>query len=189
MEADIWRMAIMSFSGEDGLKKHHATIQRGREIQDSMAAFWELGESLKEPIQITFLDKYGNEEIGIDGGGITKEFLMAVTKQALSELINVGGVVTQLFVANDQQFLYPNPTAVEEMQLGRDAAEDQARVALLLRYYEFLGRIIGKCLYEGILIDALFAGFFALKWAGDFRADLNSLRDLDEELYRHMVSI
>lgn len=178
----------MSIAGEEGVKRHSATVQRGREVQDSLEAFWDLGEGLKEPIQITFLDQYGNPEMGIDGGGITKEFLMSVTKQALTGLIDVGGVVTQLFVENEQRFLYPNPTAVEEVQLGYNVAEDKARVALLLRYFEFLGRIIGKCLYEGILIDALFAGFFVLKWGGDFRADLNSLRDLDEELYRNMVS-
>lgn len=33
-----------------------------------------------------------------------------------------------------------------------------------LDYFEFLGRIIGKALYEGILVDVAFAGFFLSKW-------------------------
>jgi len=35
-----------------------------------------------------------------------------------------------------------------------------------LRYYEFLGRILGKALYEGILVDVFFASFFLSKWLG-----------------------
>jgi ubiquitin-protein ligase E3 C len=65
----------------------------------------------------------------------------------------------------------------------------------MLHRYEFLGRIIGKCLYEGILVDVNFAPFFLRKWAltgGEgsapnetgYRPTLNDLRDLDEELYQ-----
>ena len=68
----------------------------------------------------------------------------------------------------------------------------------LLKRYEFLGRVIGKCLYEGILVDVHFAGFFLLKWAltggstsarreSAYRANLNDLRDLDEGLYQGLV--
>ena len=35
-----------------------------------------------------------------------------------------------------------------------------------LSYYGFIGRILGKALYEGILVDAAFAGFFLNKWLG-----------------------
>ena len=33
-----------------------------------------------------------------------------------------------------------------------------------LNCYEFLGRILGKALYEGVLVDFAFAGFFLSKW-------------------------
>jgi ubiquitin-protein ligase E3 C len=67
-------------------------------------------------------------------------------------------------------------------------------IADRLRQYEFLGRIIGKCLYEGILIDIAFAGFFLLKWASAgapdaYRANINDLRELDEELYQGMLRL
>lgn len=32
-----------------------------------------------------------------------------------------------------------------------------------LAWYRFIGRILGKALYEGILIDVAFAGFFLAK--------------------------
>lgn len=32
-----------------------------------------------------------------------------------------------------------------------------------LSWYRFIGRILGKALYEGILVDVAFAGFFLAK--------------------------
>src|SRR5699024_10485824 len=120
-----------------------------------------------EPIQITFIDKFDTVEAGIDGGGVTKEFLTCVTNEAFSPSDGL-----DLFVENDQNLLHPNPTAVEQRkemlrQEGLTESDpvfhDQIRE--LLKRYEFLGRVIGKCLYEGILVDVNFAGFFLLKWA------------------------
>jgi ubiquitin-protein ligase E3 C len=36
-------------------------------------------------------------------------------------------------------------------------------LASSLAWYRFIGRILGKALYEGILIDVAFAGFFLAK--------------------------
>jgi hypothetical protein len=36
-------------------------------------------------------------------------------------------------------------------------------VAHNLNWYRFIGRIIGKAMYEGILVDIAFAGFFLAK--------------------------
>lgn len=66
--------------------------------------------------------------------------------------------------------------------------------------FEFLGRVVGKCLYEGILIDVAFAGFFLIKWAltggrnaatneTSYRASINDLRDLDEGLYQGLLKL
>lgn len=35
-----------------------------------------------------------------------------------------------------------------------------------LAYFQFLGRLLGKALFEGILIEASFAPFFLSKWLG-----------------------
>lgn len=36
-------------------------------------------------------------------------------------------------------------------------------IAHSLNWYRFIGRILGKALYEGILVDVAFAGFFLAK--------------------------
>ena len=72
--------------------------------------------------------------------------------------------------------------------------------ANFLRRFEFFGRVIGKCLYEGILIDVNFAGFFLLKWAltggsttatteTSYRASINDLRDFDDQLYSGLLKL
>jgi ubiquitin-protein ligase E3 C len=211
VDPDSWRLSIaqsaMSLS-EDGrrmgheiLSRHHANIRREHLFEDAYDQFYDLGDGLKEPIQISFIDKFDTVEAGIDGGGVTKEFLTSI----INDAFNPSGPVN-FFVENDQHLLHPNPTAVEERKellrqegVVEDGAEWNNQVRALLKRYEFLGRIIGKCLYEGILVDVSFAGFFLLKWAltggissapreSAYRANLNDVRDLDESLYQGLVS-
>ncbi len=171
-------------------------------FEDAFEHYYKLGDGLKEPIQITFVDKFDTVEAGIDGGGVTKEFLTSVTSEAFSPQAGLN-----LFVENDQHLLYPNPAAVEERkdllrQVGfkEGSSEWNEPIRDLLQRYEFLGRVIGKCLYEGILVDIHFAGFFLLKWAltggsgaatkeSGYRANLNDLKDLDDGLYQGLVSM
>ncbi len=195
-------MSVMhSPTVHDNLERHHAKIRRKHEFDDAYAQFYMLKEGLKEPIQITFVDQFDNVEAGIDGGGVTKEFLTSVTNQAFTP-----GKGLNLFAENEQHLLYPNPTALEEWKsvlnqaaFVTDTPTFRKQIMELLQRYEFLGRIIGKCLYEGILVDINFAGFFLLKWALDgssglspkessYRANLNDLRELDEALYQGLVS-
>ncbi|KAH8700493.1 IQ and HECT domain protein [Talaromyces proteolyticus] len=212
IDPDAWRMSVSAASmgrlmnggaaAQDILSRHHANIRRDSVFEDAFDQFYDLGEGLKEPIQISFIDKFGAVEAGIDGGGVTKEFLTSVTNEAF---ISSNGL--DLFVENDQNSLYPNPTAVEQRkevlrQMGIKETSPQFTdgVRDLLKRYEFLGRVIGKCLYEGILVDVHFAGFFLLKWAltggstsarkeSAYRANLNDLRDLDEGLYQGLLQL
>ena len=182
------------------LGKHHAKIRRTHEFDDAYRQFYPLGSGLKEPIQITFVDKFDTIEAGIDGGGVTKEFLTSVSSQGFSPSEGIN-----LFVENDQHLLHPNPTVIEEKKyllleagIKQTSTDFRNEISGLLQRYEFLGRIIGKCLYEGILVDISFAGFFLLKWAltggsgsapseSGYRANLNDLIDLDEGLYQGLV--
>lgn len=132
--------------------KHSARIRRGVEFEDAYQQFYPLGHGLKEPISITFVDQFDQPEAGIDGGGVTKEFLTSVTTTAFVPTTDN----IDMFVENDQHLLYPNPTSVEELkekckQLGlrEGSTEYRQQVSEALQRYEFLGRIIGKCLYEG----------------------------------------
>jgi ubiquitin-protein ligase E3 C len=197
-DPEMWRFRMMQRPDAGHLfDRHAARIRRQHEFEDAFEQFYPLGSGLKEPIQITFVDQFDAVEAGIDGGGVTKEFLTSVTNRAFepSDFID-------MFVTNDQHLLYPNPSAIEELKealrkrgLQENAIEFRGHVSQLLQRYEFLGRIIGKCMYEGILVDVNFAPFFLRKWAltgGDgsapnesgYRPTLNDLRDLDEALYQ-----
>jgi ubiquitin-protein ligase E3 C len=203
IDPDRWRMWILNqhggpfpqdSQGREILGRHHAQIKRGQVFEDALSQFYELGDGLKEPIQITFVDQFGSVEAGIDGGGVTKEFLTSVTNEAFTG-------EQSLFVANKKNSFYPNPCTMDQRaeglrQAGVQENSDEWResVADLLRQYEFLGRIIGKCMYEGILIDIAFAGFFLLKWSSSgsdssYRANINDLHEMDEELYQGMLRL
>jgi len=208
VDPDIWRMSIIQqsqmsrhnrMSGQELLGRHHAKIRRDQVFEDAYSQFYELGEGLKEPIQITFVDQFDTVEAGIDGGGVTKEFLTSVTNEAFRAEDG-----PNLFVANDQNLLYPSSSALDERQellkqfgIVKGSAEWQENINELLRRYEFLGRVVGKCLYEGILVDIGFAGFFLRKWAASgaagtesgYRANINDLRDLDESLYQGLLKL
>lgn len=81
---------------------------------------------------------------------------------------------------------------------GEDDDKVQQNMVIMLQQYEFLGRIVGKCLYEGILIDVGFAGFFLTQWSlfkagplgqSAYRPTINDLRDLDEALHRGLLNL
>ncbi|KAF2471893.1 uncharacterized protein BDR25DRAFT_342485 [Lindgomyces ingoldianus] len=197
-DPEAWRWNVMHRpDAPQTFEKHSAKIRREHEFEDAFQQFYPLGQGLKEPIQITFVDQFDTVEAGIDGGGVTKEFLTSVTNRAFMPTNYI-----DMFVENDQHLLYPNPAAMEEHKealkqagLRENSAEFRLQVRELLQRYEFLGRIIGKCLYEGILADINFAPFFLRKWAltggtgsapkeTGYRPTLNDLRDLDEALYQ-----
>ena len=201
-DPDEWRYAQMhSLAGN--ISRHRATVRREHIFDDAYTQYYELGDGLKEPIQIRFVDQFGTVEEGIDGGGVTKEFLTSVTNEAFG----AANGLESLFSENDQHLLYPNPSSVEERKetlrqaMFREGSPDwNDTIRDLLRRYEFLGRLIGKCLYEGILIDIHFAPFFLLKWAltggigsgskeSGYRANINDLRDLDEGLYQGLLQL
>ncbi|OQO13457.1 hypothetical protein B0A48_01685 [Cryoendolithus antarcticus] len=208
VDADAWRASMLMAPQHQGqqmhrLTRHHAQIKRSSEFEDAFDAFYELGADLKEPIQITFMDEFGLQEAGIDGGGVTKEFLTSVVAQAFVDPNRTGA--DRYFIENENHLLYPNPTALEDYRVTlENAGLRHSEVASLrrdmLRKYEFLGRIIGKCLYEGILVDVSFAGFFLKKWAltgghgsapgeSGYRASINDLRDFDQSLYAGLLAL
>ncbi|KAJ5170256.1 uncharacterized protein N7500_003039 [Penicillium coprophilum] len=195
VDPESWRLSVAQNAMINGppegaaniLARHHADIRRESVFEDAFSQYYSLGDGLKEPIQISFIDQFGAMEAGIDGGGVTKEFLTSITSQAFKT-----DDYESMFAENDHHLL--------EAGLTSSSVEWQDDVRGLLRRYEFLGRIIGKCLYEGILVDVNFAPFFLLKWAltggsrsavkeSSYRANLNDLKDLDEGLYQGLLQL
>ncbi|CAO1636264.1 unnamed protein product [Sympodiomycopsis kandeliae] len=147
------------------------TIRRDHIAEDGMEKLNHHGPLLKNVVHVTFVDQFGIQERGIDGGGLFKEFFTSLAREAFDS-------DRGLWRVNDRQEHYPNPQAF-------------ARQSEQLEWYKFLGRIVGKGLYDEILVDLRFAPFFLSKLLGrqehHFTDDLASLDSLDPELYRGLV--
>ena len=79
---------------------------------------------LRGPIRIQYIDEYGLEEAGIDGGGLFKDFMEALMKEGFDPRAG-------LFAATADNKLFPNPSA----GLAQPDALDR---------FHFLGRMLGK---------------------------------------------
>ncbi|KAL1411472.1 ubiquitin-protein ligase (E3) [Vanrija albida] len=163
VRADQERLGISRY---DRRTRHRATIRRTNLAEDGFRQLNRLGPALKGTIEISFVDKWGQEEAGIDGGGLFKEFLTEMSKEAFD-------TERGLWLANYNNELYPNP-------------HSYSTESHQLQWYGFIGRVLGKALYEDILVDVTFAGFFLAKWLGR-QSYLDDLASLDRELYRGLV--
>ncbi|KAG0665119.1 hypothetical protein C6P45_000476 [Maudiozyma exigua] len=163
-------MVMMNaFLPQGGSNKWTATISRDNILGDAMSAYDNKGEAFKSGLQVQFINEFGPEE-GIDGGGVTKEFLTSVANEGFKDS------KYDLFMANEQYQLYPKPT--------RDPQK--------LEQLSFLGKIVGKCLYEHILIDIDFAPFFLkklLNYSNSFKSTFDDLATLDSTLYSSLTKL
>ncbi|KAF7706750.1 ubiquitin-protein ligase E3C isoform X2 [Silurus meridionalis] len=148
----------------------NVTIRRNYIYEDAYDKLSPENEpDLKKRIRVHLLNAHGLDEAGIDGGGIFREFL--------SELLKSGFNPNQgFFRTTNEGLLYPSPTA--EMLNGKS----------FTRHYYFLGRILGKALYENMLVELPFASFFLSKLLGTSAdVDIHHLASLDPEMYRNLL--
>jgi len=157
---------------EDWAQYSRVTIRRKWEVEDGFEQLNHLGAegALRGHIRIKYIDEHGIEEAGIDGGGLFKEFLTNCVRAGFNPDFG-------LFKKTDFNELYPNP--VSEMSGPGE---------LHLHYIAFLGRMVGKAIYEGILIELPFANFFLNKLLGRPN-QVGDLYSLDPDLARHLMSI
>lgn len=149
------------------LPRHRFKIRRNHILEDAFNQLSRLSEEdLQGSIRITFVNEFGVEEAGIDGGGIYKDFMENITQAAFD-------VQYGLFKETVDHLLYPNP--------GSGLIHEQH-----LQFFEFLGSILAKAMFEGILVDIPFATFFLSKLKQK-RNYLHDLPSLDPELYRHLL--
>ncbi|XP_067931965.1 ubiquitin-protein ligase E3C-like [Watersipora subatra] len=128
-------------------------------------------ESLKPKVKVQMLNASGLDEPGIDGGGIFREFLSELLKTGFDP--NRG--LFKLTASNDK-LLYPNPEAPAVMENSE-------------KHFFFLGRVLGKALYENMLVELPFAGFFLTKILGKADSDFHQLSSLDPTLYRNLLFV
>ncbi|XP_052876689.1 E3 ubiquitin-protein ligase UPL6-like isoform X2 [Gossypium arboreum] len=142
-------------------------IRRDHILEDAYNQMSQLSEEdLRGLIRVTFVNEFGVEEAGIDGGGIFKDFMENITRAAFD-------VQYGLFKGTADHLLYPNP--------GSGMIHEQH-----LQFFHFLGTLLAKAMFEGILVDMPFATFFLSKLKQKYNY-LNDLPSLDPELYRHLI--
>lgn len=166
LSAGIGPDGFPMFSGHGN---QFVTVQRGHFLDHGSTALSD--GNLKGRVRIHMINEQGLEEAGVDGGGIFKEYLEGVIAEGFNP-------ESGLFDTTPAHTLYPSPNAL----LHHD---DFIRQSSKL---EFLGKMVGKALWEGILIDVPLAGFFLKKFRGAL-CDVDDLFTLDPELYRHVMSL
>ncbi|KAF0700389.1 Aste57867_9094 [Aphanomyces stellatus] len=141
-------------------------IRRGYVLEDGLTKLNAIRRDLKKKIQVHFINEAGLEETGIDAGGLFKEFWTELSQLAFDP--NYG-----LFQCSEDQLMFPNP----------NSAAIHSNDTLL---FEFLGRILGKALYENIVVQPKFARFFLTKLLGNHN-QINDLPSLDVELFKNLM--
>jgi len=175
------RISIFHRIIDEDKKKHQAgwgnyssgnivsvTIRREYIYEDAFLQLTELrAPTLKEKLKVTLINYSGLDEAGIDGGGLFREFLSAFLTEAFNP--NRG-----LFIETEG-LLHPNPAA-------------QLLYPDHYKHFFFVGRMLGKAIYERLLVDIPLAHYFLHKLLGG-QADINHLRSLDSEMYKNMLSL
>ncbi|EDV37490.1 uncharacterized protein Dana_GF11384 [Drosophila ananassae] len=145
------------------------TVRRSHLYEDAYDKLRPENEpDLRLKFRIQFVSSLGLDEAGIDGGGVFREFLSELIKTAFDP--NRG-----FFMVTTDNKLYPNPNVA-------DLFEDYEK------HYYFIGRILGKAIYENLLVELPLAEFFLTKLAGKYSdVDIHQLASLDPELYRNLL--
>ena len=104
--------------------------------------------NFKGLVRVKFVNEQGLMEAGIDQDGVFKEFL----EESLSKIFNPE---LNLFKLTDDQKLYPSPTSNMH----------ENHIAL----FEYVGRLLGKAVYEGIVVEVQFASFFLSQLLGLYK--------------------
>lgn len=152
-----------------GSRSIEIVIRRGHVVEDGFQQLNTLRSKLKSSIHVSFVSESGLPEAGLDYGGLSKEFLTDISKAALSPEY---GLFSQ--ASTSDRLLIPN-TAARYLENG-------------IQMIEFLGRIVGKALYEGILLDFCFSHVFVQKLLGRY-SFLDELSTLDPELYKNLIYV
>ncbi|CAH0474396.1 unnamed protein product [Peronospora belbahrii] len=154
----------------------HVRVKRDAIVDDSFYFFQEVCDTmspsaLKLRVKVTFVNEQGLEEAGVDGGGVFKEYMDNLTKNAFSPEYG-------FFLETSEHLLYPNPGARYVVDSRKEA----------LDRYRFLGRVLAKAVYENILVEPQFAAFFLNKLLGKFNY-IDDLNSLDPELYTSLMRL
>lgn len=145
-------------------------IRRASLLDDGLALLNTLPrEHLKRRVVVIYISEAGAQESGIDLGGLLKDFVMDVCQQLFDPAFG-------LFTANREGFLYPNPVAP---MLHEDFAT----------LFEFAGKIVGKAVYENIVVSPLFLPMVLGHMRGhyNYMQMLQDLADISDTLHKNLL--
>ncbi|XP_069070843.1 ubiquitin-protein ligase E3B isoform X2 [Pleurodeles waltl] len=152
----------------------HITIRRSRMLEDGYEQLRQLSQNaMKGVIRVKFVNDLGVDEAGIDQDGVFKEFLEEIIKKVFDPALNL------FKTTSGDERLYPSPTSYIHENY--------------LQLFEFVGKMLGKAVYEGIVVDVPFASFFLSQLLGHhhsiFYSSIDELPSLDSEFYKNLTSI
>ncbi|SBS83552.1 ubiquitin-protein ligase, putative [Plasmodium ovale curtisi] len=148
------------------LEIRHNLIRRSNILEDAFITLNRLDSTqLKQNIRIAFTDKNGNEETGIDGGGLFKEFIILLCR----ELFHSNFI---LFQTSKNNSLFPKTYKIMDN----------------LHLYQFSGKIVGKAIYERILIESVFNKVFLNLLLYD-EININDIYYIDENVFNSLLYI
>ncbi|CAH0477350.1 unnamed protein product [Peronospora belbahrii] len=155
----------LSFSIMDGY--HTIQIHRNRVLNQSMSFFLAApSATLRRRLRVNFI-----EEVGIDGGGILREWLHLVCTQMFSEALGL--------------FSHTSSTAHQGYWINRTTMKKSTKQ---LQMYVFFGKLLGKALLEGLLLNVRLS-IPLLKHILGTPLELSDLYLLDETVYSSMMWI
>ncbi|XP_052278265.1 ubiquitin-protein ligase E3C-like isoform X2 [Dreissena polymorpha] len=127
--------------------------------------------NLKYKMRVQLVNAAGMDEAGIDGGGIFREFLGQLLKTGFDPN---RGFFSQ--TTDSGRLLFPN----QQSALLVDNFE---------QHYFFLGRMLGKAIYENMLVELPMASFFLSKLLSRHlgNLDIDHLASLDPEIYKNLL--
>ncbi|KAJ3790759.1 hypothetical protein GGU10DRAFT_281593 [Lentinula aff. detonsa] len=151
-------------------REHHGTIQlgvrRARVFEDSFQQFMRKnGDQIKYgKLNIRF-----HEEEGVDAGGLTREWFQILARQ--------------MFDPNNALF---QPCAADRLtyQPNKNSWVNPEH----LSFFKFVGRVIGKAIYDGRLLDAYFARSLYRQLLGK-PVDYKDVEWVDPEYYNSLCWI
>lgn len=149
----------------DRSRAYMIVVNRTNLVADSVRQILKIPD-MKQSIKVQFINEFGRAEEGIDAGGLFKEYLNSLSAVVFDP--NYG-----LFNLSEEHCLYPNPESA--LFVGDDH----------LQLYFIVGRILGRAIFDKIVIEPQFAEFFLRKMLGK-QNFVEDLRSLNREMHNNL---
>ncbi|EIE20172.1 HECT-domain-containing protein [Coccomyxa subellipsoidea C-169] len=142
-------------------------VRREHIFEDS---FHQLRSKTPEEMRGKLSVQFHSEE-GIDAGGVTREWYQVMARETFNPNIS-------LFVPTGGSTFQPNPNSIVQ--------NDEARGTNHLDFFKFVGRVVGKALYDGQLIDAYFTRSFYKHMLGQ-PLTYQDIEGVDPEYFKNLT--